>query len=297
MTISRGGFAALLSPGLQKVFLNEFDVWEPEYTEIYNIDQSNKQFEEEQLITGFGIMNTKTEGAAVTYEDISQGYTTRYTHTTFEKAVRITQEMYEDDLYGVMKNMVGALARSAKQRMEVDGASTFNNAFSSSFVGADGVALISAVHPLSIGGTQSNALAASSDLTVASLQEAVQVLETCQDEKGVQLALRAKTLLVPPARQWQAYELTGSQYKPGVSDNEINVLKGKGIVPVVNHYLTDTNNWFLLADDHKVTWKWRVKLSFFTGNDFDTDDAKSKARMRYSKGFTDWRGVTGSNPS
>lgn len=295
MTVARSGFSALLTPGLHAVFLNEFKTWSPEYTQIMNVETSAKQLEQDVLLTGLGTMGEKTEGSSVAYEDISQGYTTTYTHATYEKGVRITQEMYEDDLYGPMKKLTTALARSAKQRMEVNGANVLNNAFSTTTgLGADGLCLINSAHVLSVGGTQSNALSAAADLTTSSLQEAINVIEGCQDEKGLNVALKSKLLVVPYTLQFTASELLDSQYKPGVADNDINALRNKGLTFTVNHYLTDNDAWFLLAEEHKLNWFWRVPLQFFKGNDFDTDDCKVKARMRFSAGFSDWRGVAGS---
>jgi len=294
MTVLRSSFGELLEPGLRKVFFNEFDRWAKEYDKIAKTATSKKKFEEDLLVVGLGIMGSKGEGASVLYDDISQGWKTTYTHTTYAGGIRITQEMYEDDLYGVMKDLTGALARSAQQRKEVDVANILNRAENAAYVGADGVELISAVHPLSIGGTQSNELAAAADLDASSLQDAIDVLETAQDERGLNIAMRAKLLVVPPALQYTAYELLKSEFKPGTADNEVNAIGAKGLQFVVNHYLTDSDAWYLLSDEHKINLFDRIPISFYKGNDFDTDDCKFKARMRYSSGWSDWRGVTGS---
>lgn len=296
-TILRANFGELIAPGLASVFFNEFDRWDKEWPLILKERDSKKKFEEELLITGMGIMDAKAESVPVTYDVISQGYKKTFTHTTFSKAIRISMEMYEDDLYGVMRDMTAALARTGLQRQEVDAANVLNNSFSStagtSDLGPDGVSLINSAHVLSVGGTQSNAMAANADLAVASLQEAIGILEKCKDERNLNIALKASTLVVPPDLQWVAAELLGSEYKPGTADNEVNAIKGKGLKYTVNHYLTNTNAWFLLADEHKLRRFTRVPLQFYKGNDFDTDDAKFKARMRYSVGATDWRGITG----
>lgn len=292
MTVLRANFAELLEPGLAQVFFNEFQRYAPEYDKICNVSDSKKQFEETLQVVGLGIMNSKAEGVGVSYEDISQGYKQTYTHTTYAKAIRITKEMYEDDMYGVMKDLTSALARSAYQRIEVESANVLNNAFTGT-AGADGASLISAAHTLSIGGTQSNALAAHADLSAASLQEAIQVIEDTQDEKGLNVALRPKLLVCTTGNQWTGHELLKSMYKPGTTDNEVNALLEKNIQYTVNHYLTDADSWFLLADEHKVNFFWRRKPEFFKGNDFDTQDAKFQAAMRFSVGFSDFRGVTG----
>jgi hypothetical protein len=296
MAVTRANFGELLEPGLAHVFFHEIDVWEPRYPELFNIKTSAKKFEEDLLVTGLGLFDKKTEGNSVTYDDIAQGWKTTYTHDTFAKAITITQEMVEDDLYDIMNDMTVALARAAKQRKEVDGHSVLNNAFSTTTgLGADGVSLINASHVLKVGGTQSNALSAEADLSVASLQEAISILETTLDERALNVALMAKKLVVPTALQFTAAELLHSTYKPGVSDNDINAIQSKGIDIVVSPFLTDTDSWFLLADQHKLMWYDRTPLSFFKGNDFDTDNVKFKGRMRYSKGFSDWRGVVGSS--
>jgi len=294
MTVLRNNFGELLEPGLATVFFHEFDRYDPEWKKILKEKQSQKKFEEELLVTGLGIMGTKTEGSSVSFEDISQGFKQTYTHDTFAKAIRISQEMYEDDLYGIMTDMTVSLARSAMQREEVSGANILNNAFSGT-AGSDSNQLIASDHNLSVGGTQSNELStASVDLSVASLQEAIEVIENTKDERDLNVALRPKLLVVPTALQWTAKELLGSEYKPEVANNDVNALMGKGLQFTVNHYLTDADAWFLLADEHKLCRFSRTPLSFYKGNDFDTDDVKFKARMRYSTGFSDWRGVTGS---
>jgi phage major head subunit gpT-like protein len=293
MTVLRANFANLLYPGLRAVFFHEYDVWTKEYPKLFNVLTSKRKYEEDQLLVGVGAMPTKNEGVGVSYEDPSQGYKTTYTHTTYAKGIRITQEMMEDDLYDIMKAMTTALARSALQRQEVEAANVFNNAFSTSFTGTDGAALLSASHTLSVGGTQSN-LVTAADLSAASLQDALETLEGCLDEKGLNIALRAKTLVVPIQEQWTAFELTKSEYKPGTADNEVNAVLAKGLGTEVNHYLTDSDAWFVLAEGHKLNFFNRRPLSFFKGNDFDSQDAKFQGSMRFSVGWSDWRGVTGS---
>ena len=297
MTVMRAHFGELLYPGLRKVFFNELDRWQKEYDKITHVGNSKKKTEDDLLITGLGIMPEKDEGVAVAYEDIVQGWKTTYTHTTFAKAIRITQEMYEDDQYGIMKDLTGALARSAQQRKEVNAANIYNRAFNASYTGADGVSLINSAHPLSVGGTQSNALSVEADLDASSLQQAINVLESAKDERDLNVAMRAKLLVVPTALQYTAYELLKSEHKPGTADNEVNAIQAKGLQFVVNHYLTDSDAWFLIAEEHKVNLFDRVPISFFKGSDFDTDDCKFKARMRFSVGWNDFRGVAGSSGS
>jgi phage major head subunit gpT-like protein len=294
MTVARAGFSELLAPGLAHVFFQDIETWAPQYKEILKVRGSKRNKEEDLEIVGLGIMDQKAEGTSTAYDDILQGFKATYTHNTYAKAIRITQEMIEDDQYDVMKDMTVALARSAKQRLEVDAANILNNAFSSSFTGLDGVSLINSAHVLKAGGTQSNALSANADLSAASLQEATQVLEDCQDERSLNIALTPKLLVVPTAGQWTAGELLESVKKPGNANNEINVLADKELGYTINRFLTDTDSWYLLADEHKLMMYERVPLSFFKGNDFDTFDCKYAARMRYQVGWSSWRGVTGS---
>lgn len=294
MTVLRANFGDLLEPGLASVFFNEFDRWEAEYPQVANVRQSKKKFEEDYIVGGLGIMPSKGEGASTSYEDIAEDWKTTYTHTTYSKGIRITKEMYDDDLYGIMKDMTGALARSAQQRREVDVANIYNRAFNGTYTGADSATLISATHANKAGGTYSNALAAAADLDAASLQSAITVLESAVDQKGLNIALRAKVLVVPTALQFTAYELLKSEFKPGTADNEVNAIRAKGLNYFVNHYLTDTDAWFLLADGHKINFFEREPVTFFKGNDFDTQDCKFLSRMRHSVGWSDGRGVTGS---
>ena len=294
MAILRANFGELLEPGLAHVFFHELDAWSPQWPQIVKEFESKKQFEEDLLIVGMGIMGSKGEGAAVTYDTISQGWKETYTHTTYAQAIRISMEMYEDDLYNIMKDMTSALARSALQRKEVQAANILNRAFDATYTGADGLNLIDAAHALSIGGTQSNELAAAADLTPSSLQEAIGVIEKAKDERDLNVAMKASRLIVPSDLQWTAAELLQSAQLPGTANNEINAIKGKGLNYVVNNYLTDTDAWFLLAEEHKIRRFNRIPLEFHKGNDFDTDDCKFKARMRFSEGWSDWRGVAGS---
>lgn len=293
MTISRSGFTQLLAPGLAEVFFYDIETWKKEYDKILKVEDSKRNKEEYLQVVGVGSMDAVAEGASTPYDDIYQGWLATATHSTFRKGMRITQEMIEDDQYGVMKDLTKALARSAKIRCETDGANVLNNAFSSSFTGLDAVSLISASHALKIGGTQSNALAANADLDPASLQEAIQVLEDCKDERDQPLAFTAETLVVSTSGQWAAAELLESIQKPGTMDNEINALANKGLQYMVSHFLTDSDSWFLLAAEHKLKWVQRTDLAFFKGNDFDTFDCKFAARMRHSTTWADWRGVTG----
>lgn len=294
MTVTRSTFSTLLEPGLAAVYFNEFDMYPLVYPKIFKVKTSEKASETVQHIVGVGLTPEKPIGVATTYEDIEIGWSKTFTHSTFSKGIRIVQELIEDDQYGVMEDMTATLARSARQRMEVDAADILNNAFSSSYTGYDAVSLINSSHVNKIGGTWSNAISPTGDLSVSTLQDAIEVIETMTDERGLTLALRPKLLVVPPALQWTAAELLESVHKPGTADNEINSLRGKSLDYIVNPYLTDSGAWFVIADNHKLVYYERVPLQFYKGNDFDTDDAKFKNRFRKSQGWADARGVTGS---
>lgn len=298
-TVTRSGISNLLELGLRAVFFNQIKQYEKMYDKVLNVEDSQKQTEYDLEVVGTSAWDPVNEGIGTGYESIEEGWKTTYTHVTFRKGIRCTAEAIEDELYGVLKKSAVSLARGAWQRVETDAADLFNNAFSTTAprgsTMADSVALISSSHTLKTGGTaQSNALAAAADLSPSSLQEAIKVLETAKDEKGIQLYMPATKLVVPTALKFTAEELTGSEYKPGTSDNEINAIKSQGLTYVANPFLTDEDAWFLLSDQHQLNFLWRVKPTFFKANDVDTQDFKCIGRMRYSLGASSWRGITGS---
>jgi phage major head subunit gpT-like protein len=305
MAILRSSIPNLLEQGLHAVFFHAINQYPKIYDKIFNVVDSLKYQENDQQMVGVSAWDPVNESAPTGYEDISQGYENSYTHITFRKGIRASQEVIEDELYGVMKRPTVALARGAYQRCEQDAADVLNNAFSTLAVGnyprgmsggyADGVQLINAAHPLKTGGAaQGNTLAANADLSPSSLQEAIKVLESTKDEKGIQLYMPARKLVVPVALKFVAYELVKSEFKPQTSDNEANAFLAQDLTYVVNPFLTSTHSWFLLADQHELMFLWRIRPSFFRANDVDTQDFKCIGRMRYSVGASDWRGITGS---
>lgn len=299
MTVTRAGISNLLELGLRAVFFNQLKQYPKIYSQILNVEDSLKQSEYDLEIVGTSAWDPANEGTLTGYEDIEEGYKTTYTHVTFRKGIRCTAEAIEDELYGVLKKSAVALARGAWQRVETDAADLFNNAFTTTNPRgssmADSTALISSSHTLKTGGTaQSNALSAEADLSPSSLQEAIKILETTKDEKGIQLFMPAKKLIVPTTSKFLAEELLGSEFKPGTSDNEINAIQSQGMNYVASPFLTDEDAWFLLSDQHQLNFFWRVKPSFFKANDIDTQDFKCIGRMRYSLGASSWRGIVGS---
>lgn len=298
-TVTRAGITNLLELGLRAVFFNQIKQYPKIYDRILNVTDSLKQSEYDLEVVGTSAWDPVNEGLGTGYEAIEEGYKTTYTHVTFRKGIRCTAEALEDELYGVLKKSAVSLARGAWQRVETDAADLLNNAFSTTAprgsTMADAAALIASSHTLKTGGTaQSNALASAADLSPSSLQEAIKILETTKDEKGIQLYMPASKLIVPTASKFLAQELLGSEFKPQTSDNEINALQAQGMTFIAHPFLTDEDSWFLLSDQHQLNFFWRVKPSFFKANDVDTQDFKCIGRMRYSLGASSWRGITGS---
>ncbi len=296
MATSTGTLASLLAPGLRKVYYDRLKDLPNEWTQIFNVETSKRAYEEDQVIAGLGLAQQKPEGQSIIYADPQEGGRVRYTHTSWGLGFRVTKEMYDDDLYGVMKKMARSLARAAEKRIEYIAFSVLNNAWDPNFAGADGQPLCSTAHPLVKGGTYANTPAIQADLSVAALQAACINFENTPDEEGIIVGIKPKLLVVGPDNRFIAREILGSDYKPYTSDNEINALKDLDLQVVVVHYLTDPDAWYLLAPkgEHDLNFFWRYKPDFKEADDFDTRDAKFSTFFRCSVGFTDWRGVYGS---
>jgi hypothetical protein len=294
MTMIRSNFSDFTAPGLRKAFFDIFGRKETVYDKVFNMNTSAKKSETDSYFTGFGIMPSKSEGVEITYDDAAQGYDVTYTHTTYAQGYRVTQEMIEDELYGVVDKMNTALAISAYARIETDAASVFNNGFNSSYTGGDSKELFATDHPLVHGGTEQNELSTAADISVTSLQQGIIDIEATVDDRGILCGLEAATLLVPNDLQFTGAELLKSMYVPYSADNEINALTAKGLNMITWNYLTDTDAWFIICKTNELNWFWRRPLTFTEGNDFNTGDALFKASMRYSKGWSDFRGLYGS---
>ena len=294
------GFSNLIAPEIHEVFFNKYKQYPDEYAQVFNLEDSSHAYEEDIEVAGLGQFVSKPEGTSVTYDDPFQSGRKRYTHTTFGLGFRVTNELYNDDLYGVIKRMPQALARSAHQTIEVQAWNVFNNAINSTIqIGFDGQPLISTTH-LNIkqtGGPYTNSLSTAADLSVTSLQQAIQILEQTTDDRDLNLMLKPKLLVVPVVQKWMARELLHSEYKPQTADNEINSLQDEELSYLVAHYLTGTHEWFLLSDkaEHYLKFFWRQKMKLDNDDDFDTGDAKFKATMRFSVGFSGWRGIVGNS--
>ena len=299
MAISRAQLAKELEPGLNALFGMEYARYENEHAEIFETESSDRAFEEEVLIVGFGNAEVKTEGQGVNYDQASEGFTARYTHETVALAFSLTEEAVEDNLYDRLgARYTKALARSMAHSKQVKAANVLNNAFSSSFTGGDGVSLINTSHPLAGGGTLANRASTMSDLNETSLENALISISTFVDDRNMILALQGTKLIVPPQLQFVADRLLESPGRVGTADNDINAVRNMGLLPqgyAVNHFLTDTDAFFILTDcpDGFKHFE-RSPISTSMEGDFDTGNVRYKARERYSFGFSNPRCVFGS---
>ena len=297
MAINRSQLAKELEPGLNALFGMEYDRYENEHAEIFETESSDRAFEEETLIVGFGNAKVKAEGNAVEFDSASEGFTARYSHETIALAFALTEEAIEDNLYDRLgARYTKALARSMANTKQIKAAAVLNNAFSTA--GGDGKSLIATDHPLSGGGTLANRATTMADLNETSLEDYLISISTFTDDRGLVIALRGMKLIVPPQLQFVADRLLQTPGRVGTSDNDINAIRNMGMLPdgyVVNHYLTDTDAFFIKTDcpDGFKHFE-RSPLSTALEGDFDTGNMRYKARERYSFGFSNFRAVFGS---
>ena len=299
MAISRAQLAKELEPGLNALFGMEYARYDDEAGEIYETESSERAFEEEVMLSGFGAAPVKSEGTAVSFDDAQEAYTARYTHETIALAFSITEEAIEDNLYDrLASRYTKALARSMANTKQVKGAATLNNAFDSSFTGGDGKELCATDHPLVSGNTLRNEPSTAADLNETSLENALIDIAAYVDERGLKVSVRGLKLIVPPALQFVSDRLLESTLRPGTADNDINASRNMGMLPrgyVVNHYLTDTDAWFIKTDAPRGFIHFeRMPMSTKMEGDFDTGNVRFKARERYSYGYSDPRCVFGS---
>jgi len=302
MAISRAQLAKELEPGLNSLFGLSYDEYDREYEDIFSIEDSNRAFEEEVLITGFGSAPTKSEGQGVSFDNASESYSARYTHDTVALAFALTEEAIEDNLYDSLgKRYTKALAKSMANTKEVKGADILNNAFSSSFTGGDGVSLINTAHPLSGGGSAANRATSMADLNETSLEDALIDISGFTDDRGLTISVQASKMIVPSELVFVAERILNSALRSGTSDNDLNAVRSTGVLPggySVNHYLTDPDAFFILTsvtdqgDGLKMFQRSGMETSMEP--DFATGNIRYKARERYSFGFSDWRGIYGS---
>ena len=298
MAISRGQLVKELEPGLNALFGLEYKNYANEHEEIFSKENSDRAFEEEVMLSGFGNAGVKPEGQSINYDAATETFTARYTHETLALAFSITEEAIEDNLYDrLASRYTKALARSMANAKQVKGANVLNNAFDSSFTGGDGVELCSAVHPIT-GGTFKNELSTSADLNETSLEQSLIDIAAMTDDRGLKIAAKGVKMIIPSALQFTAERLMKSQGRVGTADNDINAVANMGMIPqgyVVNHYLTDTDAFFIKTDvpnGLKMFVRAPVKTSM--EGDFETGNVRYKARERYSFGFSDPRGIFGS---
>jgi hypothetical protein len=299
MAISRAQLLKELLPGLNALFGLEYARYGEEHKEIYDTETSERSFEEETKLSGFSAAPVKNEGSAIAYDNAQEAFTARYTHVTIAQGFSLTEEAIEDNLYDSLSaRYTKALARSMAYTKQVRAASILNNGFDSAYTGGDGVSLFSNAHPLVSGGTNSNIPATAADLNETSLEAAVIQISLWTDERGLLIAARPKKLIVPPALQFVATRLLETELRVGTADNDINAIKNNGSIPegyTINHYLTDTNAWFLTTDvPNGMKHFVRVPLQNSMDGDFDTGNVRYKARERYSFGWSDPLGMYGS---
>lgn len=299
MPINSSSFAKALWPGVNAWYGDAYNEHSVEYTDLFDTYSSRKAFEEDMSVSGFGLASVKTEGSSVAYDTAQQGFLTRYTHVTYGLGFIITREMVDDDLYDVIgKKRAQALAFSMRQTKEIVGANVYNRGFNSSYTGGDGKEMLATDHPNVAGGTYANELATAADLSEASLEQAAIDIMKLENDRGLKIAIMPQTLIIPPDLVFEAERILYSNARVGTADNDMNALKEMGKFPggiKVNHYLTDSDAWFIRTNCPDSMKHFERRPDDFTmDNDFDTDNAKYKATGRYSFGWTDPRGIFGS---
>ena len=299
MAISRAQLLKELLPGLNALFGLEYARYGEEHKEIYETETSERSFEEETKLSGFSAAPVKNEGSAIAYDNAQEAWTARYNHETIAMGFSITEEAVEDNLYDSLSSRyTKALARAMAYTKQVKAAYVLNQGFNSAVTYGDGVSLFNTAHPLISGGTNSNRPSVAADLNETSLENAVIQIAAWTDERGLLIAAKPKKLIIPPALQFVATRLLETSLRVGTADNDINAIKNNGSIPdgyAINHWLTDTNAWFLTTDvPNGLKHFVRTPLQNSMDGDFDTGNVRYKARERYSFGVSDPLGVYGS---
>ena len=298
MAISRSQLVKELEPGLNALFGLEYNRYDNEHAEIYATESSDRAFEEEVMLSGFAGAPVKQEGAMVVFDQANEAFTARYSHETIALAFAITEEAIEDNLYDKLAGRyTRALARSMSNTKQVKAAAVLNRAQVTTATGGDGVPLISNAHPLATGGTFSNVLAVAADLNETSLEQSLIDIAGFVDERGLKIALSGRKMIIPKELQFTAERIMKSPLRSATADNDINAIMNMGMVPEgyrVNHFLTDTDSFFLLTDvPNGLKHFVRSPIKTAMEGDFDTGNVRFKARERYSFGFSDPRCIFG----
>ena len=297
MAISRAQLVKELEPGLNALFGLEYRSYADETKEIFDTESSDRAFEEEVMLSGFGNAAVKPEGQGIQFDDAQETFTARYTNETIALAFAITEEAIEDNLYDrLASRYTKALARSMASTKNIKGAAVLNNAFAAGFSGGDGVSLINTAHP-TLAGNFSNRLAVNADLNETSLEQSLIDIAAFTDERGLKVAARGMKLVIPSNLQFTADRLMNTQGRVGTADNDINAINSMGMVPQgyrVNNFLTDADSWFLITDvPNGMKMFSRTPLTTSMEGDFDTGNVRYKARERYAFGVSDYRGIFG----
>src|SRR3990167_4389842 len=298
MTITTGSHPKALWPGINAWFGTSYNEHPTEYTEIFKVETSEKNYEEDVLVTGFGLAPVKNEGSPYSYDSESQGFTKRYKHVPYGLGYIVTREELADNLYEkVSKRRAARLAFSMRQTRETVGANILNRGFNSTYTGGDGVELLATTHP-SLNGNWANELSTAADLSEASLEDLLIIIAQATNEKGHKIALRGMKVIVHPNDMFEIERILHANLRVGTANNDPNAIKNMGLLPegyVVSHHVTDTDAWFVKTDcPDGLTWWDRDSVEFKQDNDLDTDNAKAKSYMRFSVGWSDPRSLYGS---
>jgi len=298
MAISRAQLVKELEPGLNALFGLEYKNYANEHSQIFDTENSDRAFEEEVMLSGFGNAGVKPEGQSVNYDAATETFTARYTHETLALAFSITEEAIEDNLYDrLASRYTKALARSMANAKQVKAANVLNRGFNSSYTGGDGLELFSTAHVI-VSGTEQNELSTAADLNETSLEQAMIDIAALTDERRLKIAAQGRKMIVPAALQFTAERLLKSVGRTGTADNDISAVVSMNVIPqgyVVNHYLTDTDAWFIKTDvPNGLKHFVRAPIKTAMEGDFETGNVRYKARERYSFGWSDWRGIFGS---
>jgi hypothetical protein len=297
-TINTGSFAKALWPGVNAWYGKAYDVYPVEYTSLFEKFTSRRAFEEDVGVSSFGLAVQKSEGTPISYDTERQGFITRYQHVVYALGFIITREMLDDDQYDMVgQRKAAGLAFSMRQTKEIVGANVYNRAFNAAYVGGDGASMIANNHANIKGGTWSNTIATAADLSEAALEQACIDIAGFTNDAGLLIAVRPKTLVIPRQLIFEADRIMHTEGRVATNNNDLNSIKTMGMIPsiVTNHYLTDNDAWFIRTDvQNGLKYFERDADSFDMDNDFDTENAKYKARGRYSFYWTDPRAIYGS---